>query len=78
MSYFPVILIPSSIQQAKSALPPTLIFPDSLPQKLGEKPQKINNPLIAVEVALAIIISAAISSGSARLGFLSGASQFCK
>ena len=62
MSYFPIILIPSSIQQAKSALPPQEIFTYWLPQQLGEKPQKINNPLIAVEVALTIIISAAITS----------------
>ena len=70
MSHFPVILIPPSIQQAKSARLPTPIFTESLPQHPGAKPQKINNPFIAVEVALAIIISAAITSSSAGLGFL--------
>lgn len=71
MSYFPVVLIPTSIQQAKSAHPPIPTFTESPPQPPGAKPQKINYPLIAVEVALAIIISAAITSGSAGLGFLS-------
>ncbi len=71
MSHFPVILIPSSIQQAKSAHPPIPTFPESPPQQPGTKPQKLNYPLIAVEVALAIIISAAITSSSAGLGFLS-------
>ena len=71
MSHFPVILIPPSIQQAKSERLPTPIFTESLPQHPGAKPQKINNPFVAVEVALAIIISAAITSSSAGLGFLS-------
>ncbi len=62
MSHFPLILIPSLIQQAKSAHQPTPIFTESLPQQSGAKPQKINNPLIAVEVALSITISAAITS----------------
>ncbi len=70
MSHFPVILIPPSIQQAKSARLPTNTFTELLPQQPGTKPQKLNYPFIAVEVALAIIISAAISSGSAGLGFL--------
>ncbi len=62
MSHFPIVLIPPSIQQVKLARPPIPIFTESLPQKPGAKPQKINNPLIAVEVALAIIISTAITS----------------
>lgn len=71
MSDFPVILIPSSIQQAKSARPPIPTFTESRPPQPGAKPQKLKYTLIAVEVALAVIISAAISSGSAGLGFLS-------
>jgi len=48
------------------------VFPNLLLQKLRAKPQKINNPLIAVEVALTIIISTVITSGGgARWGFLS-------
>ena len=72
MSQFPIILIPSSIQQVKSEHPPTPIFTESLPQHPGAKPQKIDNPLIAVEVALTIIISTVITSGGGvGLGFLS-------
>jgi len=70
MSHFPVILIPPSIQQAKSARLPTTTFTKLLPQQPGTKPQKLNYPFIAVEVALAVIISAAITSSSAGLGFL--------
>jgi hypothetical protein len=78
MSHFPLILIPPSIQQAKSAHPPTPIFTESLPQHPGTKPQKINNPLIAVEVALTIIISTVITSGGGTgLGFLSFLSAAC-
>lgn len=72
MSDFPIILIPSSIQQAKSVRPPIPTFTESRPQQPGAKPQKLNHTLIAVEVALAIIISTAItSSGGPGLGFLS-------
>lgn len=71
MSHFPIVLIPSSIQQAKSARLPTTTFTELLPQQPGTKPQKLNYPLIAIEVAIAVIFSAAISSGSAGLGFLS-------
>ncbi len=77
MSYFPIVLIPSSIQQAKSARLPTTTFPESRPQQPGAKPQKINHSLIAVEVALAIIISTAITSSSAGLGFLSFIAAAC-
>ena len=52
MSHFSIILISSSIQQARSALPLQKIFTYPLPQQPGEGPQQTNNPLIAVEVAL--------------------------
>lgn len=71
MSYFPVILIPSSIQQAKLERPPQEIVTAPLLQPPGAKPQKINYPLVATEAALAVIFSAAVSSGSAGIGFLS-------
>lgn len=78
MSHFPVILIPSSIQQAKSARLPIPTFTEPLPQHPGAKPQKINNPLIAVEVALSIIISTVITSGGgAGWGFLSFIAAAC-
>ncbi len=70
MSYFPVILIPSSIQQAKSERPPQEIVTYPIPQPPRAKPQKINYPLVATEAALAVIFSAAVSSGSVGLGFL--------
>ncbi len=71
MSHFPIVLIPPAIQQAKSARPPIFTYPESPPQQPGAKPQKITPLLIAVEVALAIIISATITSGGVTgLGFL--------
>ncbi|WP_052672450.1 PDDEXK family nuclease [Aliterella atlantica] len=71
MSDFPIILIPSSIQRAKLALPPIPTFTEPTPKQPGAKPQKINYLLVAIEAALAIVFSAAMSSGSAGLGFLS-------
>lgn len=77
MSDFPIILIPSSIQQAKLAHPPIPTFTESPPQQPGAKPQKINYPLVATEAALSVIFSAAVSSGSAGLGFLSFVAAAC-
>lgn len=72
MSHFPLVLIPSAIQQAKLARPPISSFTEARSQQPGAKPQKLNNTLIAVEVALSIIISAAVTSGGGTgLGFLS-------
>ena len=71
MSHFPLILIPPLIEQAKSARLPTPIFTKSLPQHPVAKLQKINNPLIAVEVGLTIISTTITSGGGAGWGSLS-------
>lgn len=52
MNHFSIILISSSIQQVRSALPLQKIFTYPPPQQPGEEPQQTNNPFIAVEVAL--------------------------
>ena len=79
MSHYPIILIPSQIQQVKSELPPKPPFPVlSQPQQPGEKPKKINNAIvIGVEAAAVTIPSTAIASQGATvpglLLFLAGA-----
>ncbi len=62
MSHFPVILIPSSIQQIKSARPPIPTFTEPLPQQPGAEPQKVNTTIIAVEAVGVTVPSAAIVS----------------
>ena len=77
MSHYPIVLIPSQIQRVKSELPPKPVFSEPLPQQPGEEPKKVNNTVIAVEVAAVTIPSVAIASQGATvpalLLFLAGA-----
>ena len=78
MSHYPIVLIPSQIQQVKSELPPKPSFPVLLqPQQPGEKPKKINNTVIGVEAAAITIPSVVMTSQGATvpglLLFLAGA-----
>lgn len=77
MSHYPIVLIPSRIQQVKSELPPVPSFNIPLPQQPEEEPKKVNTTVIAVEATAVTIPSIAITSQGATapglLLFLAGA-----
>jgi hypothetical protein len=62
MHQFPIVLIPRSLQQVSSALPPIPAFIEPLPQQPGREPEKVNATVIAVEATAASIPSVAIAS----------------
>ena len=62
MSQYPIILIPPSIQEVKSAQPSVPTFIEPLPQQPGRKPEKVNATVIAVEATAATVPSVAIAS----------------
>ena len=61
MSQFPIILIPHSIGQVKSAQPPVDLFTESPPHQPRSQPKKLNTALIGIEAVLAVPLAAIIS-----------------
>jgi hypothetical protein len=70
MSYFPIKKIPQQIEQVRSAQPPVPVFTESLPQRPGSEPQKLNATVIAVETAVAVPTVAIVSQGKTIPGLL--------
>lgn len=62
MSSFPIVLVPASIQQAKSQLPPLPEFQVPQPVEPGPAPERTNTTAIAVEATAATVPSVVIAT----------------
>jgi len=61
MSNYPVVLLPSKIEQVQSALPPVPVFSEPEPQEPRGEPRKINYSVLSVELASTIITTPILS-----------------
>jgi len=61
-NHFPIVLIPSAIQQVKLAQPSVPAFTEPLPQQPGQEPKQVNATVIVVEATVVTVPSIAIAS----------------